>query len=147
MRFNVPKYIDIEDKIFGPLTFKQFVYLVGGAGLSVIVIWLSPHFLITAPAVLAVVSFSLALAFWEYNGKPFIYTVRSAFSYLTSTRTYVWKHRKHEKKDEKQLSKELKQIEKSLQDSDNDTITQKSVAVNVGENDRVQKAEPNQQKK
>lgn len=132
MRFNVPKYIDVEDKIFGPLTFKQFVYLVGGAGLDVVTIWLSPHFLITVPLVLFFSAFSLALAFWDYNGKPFIHTVQAVFYYLTSTRTYVWKHRKHEQKDEKQLNKELKQIEQSLQAKD-DTISKKSVAVTVGD--------------
>ncbi len=33
MRFEVPQFIDVEDKIFGPFTFKQFLYLAGGAGL------------------------------------------------------------------------------------------------------------------
>jgi hypothetical protein len=29
MQFRVPQFIDIEDKLFGPLTFKQFIYLAG----------------------------------------------------------------------------------------------------------------------
>ena len=33
MQFKVPQFLDIEDKIFGPFTFKEFVYLAGGAGL------------------------------------------------------------------------------------------------------------------
>ena len=32
MQFQVPQFIEVEDKIFGPLTFKQFVYVLGGAG-------------------------------------------------------------------------------------------------------------------
>ena len=32
MRFQVPQFIEIESKIFGPLTFKQFIYLAGGGG-------------------------------------------------------------------------------------------------------------------
>src|SRR3990172_12458701 len=32
MQFQVPQFIEIEDKIFGPLTFKQFIYVAGGAG-------------------------------------------------------------------------------------------------------------------
>ena len=32
MQFQVPQFIEVEDKIFGPLTFKQFVYVAGGAG-------------------------------------------------------------------------------------------------------------------
>lgn len=131
MRFRVPKYINIEDKIFGPFTFKQFVYLVGGAGLCVIVYWLAPT-IIAIPAVLFIIGFSLALAFWDLNGKPFLFTVRAAFSYLTSARMYTWKHRKHEEKSEKQINKELKQIEKSMANMGNDTINKKSVSVEIG---------------
>ena len=36
MQFKVPQFLDIEDKIFGPFTFKEFVYLAGGAGLCFI---------------------------------------------------------------------------------------------------------------
>jgi hypothetical protein len=132
MRFNVPKFIDVEDKIFGPLTFKQFVYLVGGAGLCVVVLWASPSTLISLPGIVIIVSFSLALAFFDYNGKPFLYTVRAVFNYLTNARTYVWKRREHEQKDQQQLRRELEQIEEIMEDKDSDTIGKKSVDVTVG---------------
>jgi len=32
MRFEVPQFIEVEDKIFGPFTWKQFIYLMGGEG-------------------------------------------------------------------------------------------------------------------
>ena len=32
MQFHIPQYIDIEDKLFGPLTLKQAVYVAGGLG-------------------------------------------------------------------------------------------------------------------
>lgn len=142
MRFNVPKYIDIEDKIFGPLTFKQFVYLIGGAGLCVIAMWLSPSLLISIPAIVLVVSFSLALAFFDYNGKPFIYTVRAMFMYATRTRTYIWKRREHEDKSEQQLQKELEQIEDIMEEKDSDTIGKKSVDVVVGAEDEQKESIP-----
>ncbi|TSC80302.1 MAG: hypothetical protein G01um101429_152 [Parcubacteria group bacterium Gr01-1014_29] len=31
-QFQVPQFIEVEDKIFGPLTTKQFFYLLGGGG-------------------------------------------------------------------------------------------------------------------
>jgi hypothetical protein len=43
MRFQVPQFIEVEDKIFGPLTVKQFIYLAGGAGL----VFILYHFLPT----------------------------------------------------------------------------------------------------
>ena len=42
MQFQVPQFIEVEDKIFGPLTFKQFVYVAGGAGLAYLVWRVSP---------------------------------------------------------------------------------------------------------
>jgi hypothetical protein len=32
-QFHVPQFIEVEDKIFGPLTLKQFLYVIGGAGI------------------------------------------------------------------------------------------------------------------
>ena len=132
MRFNVPKFIDVEDKIFGPLTFKQFVYLAGGAGMCVVALWLVPGFALALPVMGVIVAFSLALAFWNYNGKPFIHIVQAVFSYLTSARSYVWKRREHKNKSQEQMQKELKQIEESISDAHDDTITEKSVSVEVG---------------
>ncbi|GAH87221.1 unnamed protein product, partial [marine sediment metagenome] len=31
MQFQVPQYIDIEDKVIGPFTIKQFLYIVVAA--------------------------------------------------------------------------------------------------------------------
>ena len=132
MRFQVPKYIDVKDKIFGPLTFKQFVYLAGGVGMCVVALWLIPSFVLALPVIGVIVAFSLSLAFWNYNGKPFIHIVQAVFMYLINTRTYVWKRREHEKKSQEQMQKELKQIEESIAGAHNDTITEKSVSVEVG---------------
>jgi len=97
MRFQVPQFIDIEDKIFGPLTLKQFIYLAGGAGAVIIGILTFGTFLgalISSPiAILAV-----ALAFYKVNNRPFIYVLESAFKYFTKDKLYVW--RKTEKTEE-----------------------------------------------
>ena len=132
MRFQVPKYIDVKDKIFGPLTFKQFVYLAGGVGMCVVALWLIPSFVLALPVIGVIVAFSLSLAFWNYNGKPFIHIVQAVFMYLINTRTYVWKRREHEQKSREQMQKELKQVEESIAGAHNDTITEKSVSVEVG---------------
>lgn len=89
MQFKVPQFIDIEDKVFGPLTFKQFAYLAGGAGFG----YLAFHFLpivisiFIAPAILA---FAAALAFIKYNDKPFIHVVESFVRYYSRSRLYLW---------------------------------------------------------
>lgn len=90
MRFYVPQFIDVEDKIFGPLTFKQFVYLIGGAALSFIAWYFLPA-IFSWPLMAVIIAFSLALAFYKVNDKPFIHTVEAGAKYLMKTKLYIWK--------------------------------------------------------
>jgi hypothetical protein len=91
MQFQVPQFIEIEDKIFGPLTLKEFIYLAGGIGLSVVIYLYIPYKILSIPLILVVEAFSLSLAFYKTNGKPFINTVESAFYYFLGSRLYIWK--------------------------------------------------------
>ncbi len=97
MRFEVPQFIEVEDKIFGPLTFKQFVYLAGGTGLSV-VIWVFVPKIIGVFLIAAVIALALSLSFYQINNKPFIHVLESAFKYFSTSKLYIW--RKEEKKAE-----------------------------------------------
>lgn len=89
MRFQVPQFIDIEDQIFGPLTWKQFLYLVGGAG-GVYVFWHTLPVYIALPLVLFWAPFSLALAFYKVNSRPFILVLQAWFIYIFKTKLYIW---------------------------------------------------------
>lgn len=92
MRYQVPQFIEIEDKIFGPLTLKQFIYLAGGVGLCLIFFTLLPIYL-TIVLSIPVMAFSLALAFYEINGRPFVIALEHAFSYFVGHKLYLWKQR------------------------------------------------------
>lgn len=92
MYFQVPQFIDIEDKIFGPLTFKQFIYVLGGGGAVFVLSKLLPTF-IGIIIGLPILGFALALAFYKVNGRPFIDIVQAWFSYKTGARLYLWKRR------------------------------------------------------
>jgi hypothetical protein len=101
MQFRVPQFIDVEDKLFGPLTFKQFVYLAGGAGL-VFVIYKTIPLIFAIFLMIPVAGLAAALAFYKPNGKPFIFLFQSAIKYFTTNKLYVWKQKikKVDKKDE-----------------------------------------------
>jgi hypothetical protein len=118
MRFQVPQFINIEDKIFGPFTLKQFIYLAGGGGLAYMAWRFLPLFAAIL-VILPVAGFALALAFYKYNGRPFIYVVQSFFSYSTKDKLYLWdkERRSKEKKDEKKEEKTYKQEEPRLSES------------------------------
>lgn len=92
MQYQVPQFIEVEDKIFGPLTFKQFMYLAGGAGACLILFTLLPLFL-ALPLALPFVILSLALAFYRINDRPFINYLEYAIKFYTGNRLYLWKQR------------------------------------------------------
>lgn len=108
MRFMVPQFIDVEDKIFGPLTFRQFVYLAGGAGLVFLSIKILPVFFGILLAI-PLGAFAFALAFVRVNNKPFIDTVQAAFKYGLADKLYIWRHEKSTaKKPEKSANVETR---------------------------------------
>lgn len=96
MRYQVPQFIEVEDKIFGPLTFRQFVYMAGGAGLAIIFFVTLPLFIaiiLTVPALGA----AAALAFYKINDRPLIDVIESAVSYFFKQKLYLWKMREAKK--------------------------------------------------
>src|SRR3990167_9771000 len=89
MQFQVPQFIEVEDKIFGPLTFKQFVYVAGGAGAAYLLFRLFPIYL-SLPLIAGVGGLAAALAFVKWNGRPFILALESAVYFFLRTKLYLW---------------------------------------------------------
>ena len=92
MQFKVPQFLDIEDKIFGPFTFSEFVYLVGGAGLCFI-LYRVLGLLIGFIPILAVAGFAGALTFYRPNNKPLVTMLESGLKYLMQDKLYIWKRK------------------------------------------------------
>jgi len=90
MQFQVPQFIDIEDKIIGPLTLKQFLYMAGGL-MVLAFLWLYLELGLFIIVAVPIVLLSLALAFYKINGRPFIYFLGALATYLTKPRLYLWK--------------------------------------------------------
>ena len=90
MRFEVPQFIEIEDKIFGPFTWKQFVYLMGGAGIAV-VLFLTTNFFIFVLIGLPVAGLAFLLAFYPVNNRPFSVFLEAALQYFSTNRLYLWR--------------------------------------------------------
>ena len=90
MQFKVPQFLDIEDKIFGPFTFREFAYLAGGAGLCYTLYkWLG--LLWGAIPILIIAGFAGMLTFYRPNNKPFINMIEAGFKYFTQDKLYIWK--------------------------------------------------------
>lgn len=89
-QFSVPQFIEVEDKIFGPLTLKQFIYVLGGVAALFIMYVFLPFFLVILLG-LPVAGLAAALAFYKVNDQPFIKVMASAIGYYSKSRLYIWK--------------------------------------------------------
>lgn len=92
MRFEVPQFIEIEDKIFGPFTWRQFVYLAGGVGVGVVTFITLPVFFFALIG-LPIAALGLVLAFYPVNNRPFSVFLESIYRFYGSSRIYHWKRK------------------------------------------------------
>lgn len=89
MQFQVPQFIETEDKIVGPLTMKQFMYIGSAAGISFIL------FFTLKTGIWAILSIFIlgagaALAFVKVNGRELIKIVKAALRFYWQPQIYVW---------------------------------------------------------
>ena len=90
MQFQVPQFIDIEDKVIGPFTIKQFLYLAG-AGVIVFILYRMLSTFITIILAIPIVIIALALGFYRPNNQPFVGLLKNFFRFLKKPDFYVWK--------------------------------------------------------
>ena len=92
MQFEVPQFIEIEDKIFGPLTWRQFLYLGGGVGLGVVLFFTAPFFVFVFFG-LPIAALAGALAFYPVNNRPFSYFLEALINYVRGQKLYLWRRK------------------------------------------------------
>ena len=107
MRFTVPQFIEMEPKIIGPLTFKQFVF-VGIAGAVCFLLYFSigkTNFFLFLLISIVLVLGSLALAFLKIGGRSLPTILGNSLKFLISPKLYIWQKREFKievfKKEEK----------------------------------------------
>ncbi|KKS19212.1 MAG: hypothetical protein UU76_C0003G0015 [Parcubacteria group bacterium GW2011_GWC1_41_7] len=89
MRFNVPQYITIEDKLLGLITFKQLFLLLGAFIASY-----TTFKIVGGPIawIVTLVSFLIAgsLGFMRVNGKSLLSALPRVLSYFLGGKQYFW---------------------------------------------------------
>lgn len=100
MQFKVPQFIDIEDKIFGPLTWKQFAYTLGGVGVVYLIFKAISNFILATIIAVPTGGFFLALAFVKYNNKNFIDLLQDGISFFLGNKVYTWQKSDEQNRDE-----------------------------------------------
>lgn len=71
-QFTVPQFIEVEDKIFGPITARQFVILLAD-GILLFIFYKLFDLILFIITLALLGGFGLVLAFVKINGQPFHY--------------------------------------------------------------------------
>lgn len=90
MQYQVPQFIETEDKVVGPFSLRQFFYVGAAALVSGICYFLLQPWLFFIIAFI-LIGGALALSFVKINGRPLIKIGISAFNFYWKPQTYVWK--------------------------------------------------------
>ena len=92
MQYQVPQFIEIEDKILSFVTVKQFVYLFIVA-LFIMLLYFILQFTLWVVLAVLIGGIAVGLTFIEYNGRPLSALIVSVFFYFWRPRQYVWKRK------------------------------------------------------
>jgi hypothetical protein len=89
MQFQVPQFIETEDKIVGPLSLRQFIY-VAAAGAVSAMLYFSVGGFVWVFGSLLVFAFAGAMAFVKIEGRPFLNIILAAANFYWKPQIYVW---------------------------------------------------------
>lgn len=107
MQFQIPQFIEIEDKIAGPFSLKQLLYVISGGIIAFLAFTALPFL---AGLIIAVISLggALALALVKVNGQPLTRVAFAAVGFFWKPRLYLWKRELQEREIEVPEFKNLK---------------------------------------
>ena len=89
MQYQVPQFVEVEDRIIGPLTLKQFLYLAF-AGALLFVFWFLFNFYIWIILAIPIAALAAAFAFLKINDRPFVYFFLAFMKYFTKPKLYIF---------------------------------------------------------
>lgn len=88
-QFVVPQFIEVEDKIFGPITTRQFLILLA-AGTLIFLAYRFGDISLFIFTVVVVGGFATLLAFVKVNGQNFHYVLLNIIQTLRKPSLRVW---------------------------------------------------------
>ncbi len=103
MQYKVPQNVDIEDKVIGPLTIRQFIIILVAVGIIVVLnfIFVEPLRMIFYLTTMTIGGVAGIVAFAKYGDQNFEVFLISAFSTFTSPRKRIWKKEEVKKIEQK----------------------------------------------
>lgn len=90
MRYQVPQFVDIEDKIVGPLTLKQFLIYFCTV-LMLIPVYLFSDLSLFFALALPVLGVAAAFAHFKPGGKPLFTFIGHMLRFTAETKIWTWR--------------------------------------------------------
>lgn len=109
MLFNIPQFIDKEDKIVGPLTAKQLGWMFGAGGVMLL-LWAILDISAFIMASIPVAAIFGALAFYRPNNMSLIAFIFSSVQFFFRPKMYIWKRVPEMPKIQKKTPKKIKYV-------------------------------------
>ena len=91
-QFTVPQFIDVESKIIGPITTRQFLIIIG-AGVIVAISYRLFDFTLFLTVTVGVVLIASIFSFLKINGRPFHFFILNLIQTIKRPGTRVWNNR------------------------------------------------------
>lgn len=88
-QFVVPQFIEVEDKIIGPITVRQFIILLV-TGLLIFLAYKLADFSLFVLLALVFLGIGGILAFLKINGQPFHYFLLNLIQTFRKPRLRIW---------------------------------------------------------
>ena len=89
-QFVVPQFLDVEAKIIGPITARQFLIMLGTLLLDFVIYRVFLNVFIVIALGVPVLALGIAFSFAKVNGQPFHYMVLSVIQTLRRPARRVW---------------------------------------------------------
>jgi hypothetical protein len=93
VKYQVPQNIDLEDKIIGPLTLIQFLYILGAGVIDYLLFMVVKGGLLFWVIGIPIALFAIALAFLKIQDQPLMHFVKAGFIYLQNPKKRIWQRR------------------------------------------------------
>jgi hypothetical protein len=93
MQYRVPQNVDIEDKVIGPLSLRQFIFLLIGTAFILILyfVLIGPLRLLFWLLTLVIIGITGVFAFARYGDQPFEVFALGALKTLRTPKQRIWK--------------------------------------------------------
>jgi len=90
MPYVVPKFIERQPKVVGPLTFRQFIFVGGAAAICFLLYFMLPIYVFPFVA-FVLIGGALALVFIKVKGRSLPELLKNSLTFMFSPKVYLWK--------------------------------------------------------